>query len=180
MAFVPESCALLALIVLTLILHSVGTAALIDWAKAHLHGSSHSFGPLRSTVLVIRLTGLIVCLHMLEILLGACFYRWSCIASWESAIYFSAASYSTVGASELVLPRTWRMLCPMESTIGVLMCGLSAGFLFAIVTRLVERDRQAERAEALVDSVAGLALAGAPDPPNSLGRMEKIQSNAGG
>ena len=180
MAFVHESCTLLALTVLTLILHSVGTAALIDWAKAHLHGSRHQFRPLRSTVLVIRLTGLIVCLHILEILLWACFYRWSCFPAWEPAIYFSAASYSTVGASELVLPRTWRMLCPVESTIGVLMCGLSAGFLFAIVTRLVERDRQAERAEVLVDSVAGLALAGAPDPPNSLGRMEKIQSNAGG
>jgi voltage-gated potassium channel len=179
MAFVHESCALLALLVLTLILHSAGTAALIDWAKAHLHGSIHQFGPLRSTVLVIRLTGLVVCLHMLEILLWACFYRWSCIAAWESAIYFSAASYSTVGASELVLPRTWRMLCPMESTIGVLMCGLSAGFLFAIVTRLVERDRQAELELALADSVPALALAGAPDQQNSFGGIERIQSSAG-
>ena len=174
MTFIHELCALLALLVLTLILHSVGTAALIDWAKVHLHGSSHQFGPLRSTVLVIRLTGLIVCLHVLEILLWACFYRWSCFAAWESAIYFSAASYSTVGASELVLPQSWRMLCPMESTIGVLMCGLSAGFLFAIVTRLVERDRHAERAEALADSVPALAVAGAPDQQNSLGRMENL------
>ena len=45
MAFVHESCALLALLGLTLILHSVGTAALIDWAKAHLHGSSTSSDP---------------------------------------------------------------------------------------------------------------------------------------
>ena len=28
----------------------------------------------------------------------------------------------------------------VESIIGVLMCGLSASFLFAIVTRLVERE----------------------------------------
>jgi hypothetical protein len=146
--------------VLTLILHSVGTAALIGWARSHLHRSSRQFRPLRSTVLVIRLTGLIVCLHILEILLWACCYRWSCFAAWEPAIYFSAASYSTVGASDLVLPRTWRMLCPMESTIAVLMCGLSAGFLFAIVTRLVERDRQAELEETLADSVPALALAG--------------------
>ena len=178
MVFVHESCAVLALLGLTLILHSLGTAALIDWAKVHLHGSSHQFGPLRSTVLVIRLTGLIVCLHVLEILLWACFYRWSCFAAWESAVYFSAASYSTVGASDLVLPRTWRMLCPMESTIGVLMCGLSAGFLFAIVTRLVERDRQAEREGALADAVPVLATAGVPDQQNSLGRRKKIQSSA--
>jgi hypothetical protein len=34
----------------------------------------------------------------------------------------------------------WRTLGPVESIIGVLMCGLSASFLFAIVTRLVTRD----------------------------------------
>jgi hypothetical protein len=179
MAFAHESYALSALLVLTLILHSVGTAALIGWARGHLQGTSRQFRPLRSTVLVIRLTGLIVCLHILEILLWACCYRWSCFAAWEPAIYFSAASYSTVGASDLVLPRTWRILCPMESTIAVLMCGLSAGFLFAIVTRLVERDRQAELEEALAASVPALALAGAPDQQSNLDRMEKNQSSAG-
>ena len=34
----------------------------------------------------------------------------------------------------------WRTLGPLEGIIGVLMCGLSASFLFAIVTRLVERE----------------------------------------
>ena len=29
---------------------------------------------------------------------------------------------------------------PVESVTGVLMCGLSASFLFAIVTRLVEHE----------------------------------------
>jgi voltage-gated potassium channel len=82
---------------------------------------------------------------MLEILLWACFYRWKCFATWESAIYFSATNYSTVGASDLLLPRTWRTVGPLESITGVLMCGLSASFLFAIVTRLVERDTQAEQ-----------------------------------
>jgi len=60
--------------------------------------------------------------------------------SWESAFYFSAASYATVGYGDLVLPQVWRTLGPVESVIGVLMCGLSASFLFAIVTRLVERE----------------------------------------
>ncbi len=34
----------------------------------------------------------------------------------------------------------WRSLGPVESIIGVLMCGLSASFLFAIVSRLVDRE----------------------------------------
>jgi voltage-gated potassium channel len=138
------------LLALTLILQSMGMAALIQWAKAHLPKSG--FGPLHSAVLVVRLTSLIVCLHMLQILLWARFYRWNCFPTWEAAIYFSATSYSTVGASDLVLPHNWRTLGPVESVIAVLMCGLSASFLFAVVTRLVERDSHAELEEALKNS----------------------------
>jgi hypothetical protein len=57
-----------------------------------------------------------------------------------TAFYFSGASYATVGHGDVVLPRMWRTLGPVESIIGVLMCGLSASFLFAILTRLVERE----------------------------------------
>jgi hypothetical protein len=44
------------------------------------------------------------------------------------------------GAGELLLPRPWRILGALESITGVLMCGLSASFLFALVIRLVERE----------------------------------------
>jgi hypothetical protein len=39
----------------------------------------------------------------------------------------------------------WRTLGPVESIIGVLMCGLSASFLFAIVSRLVDRETKLSR-----------------------------------
>jgi hypothetical protein len=91
-------------------------------------------------VLVVRFTGLLVCLHILEILLWASFYRWKCFATWEAAFYFSAASYSTVGSGDLLLKQIWRTIGPIESVMGVLMCGLSASFLFAIVTRLVHQE----------------------------------------
>jgi len=45
-----------------------------------------------------------------------------------------------VGYGEVVLPSNWRMLGPLESMIGVLMCGISVSVLFATVTRLVSRD----------------------------------------
>lgn len=37
----------------------------------------------------------------------------------------------------------------MENLTGVLMCGVSASLLFAIVTRLVERDEEKELAKAI-------------------------------
>jgi len=94
----------------------------------------------RSTALVVRFTAAVVGLHGLEILLWASFYRWRCLPSWDSAIYFSASSYSTLGCSDVTLPSNWRTLAPVESIIGVLMCGISVSLLFAIVTRLINHD----------------------------------------
>jgi len=126
------------LITLTLMLQSVGMAVLIQWMKAQFPHGIHELGIFRCIILVVRFTSLLVCLHMLEILLWASFYRWKCLATWEAAFFFSAGNYATVGSGDLFLTPMWRAMGPVESVTGVLMCGLSASFLFAIVNRLVE------------------------------------------
>jgi len=60
----------------------------------------------------------------------------------ESCVLLSAASYSTVGYGDVVLPLKWRLLGPLESMMGVLMCGISVGLLFALITHLVGKDPQ--------------------------------------
>ena len=140
MIFVREASAAVVLVTLTLSLQCAGMAALISFAKPSLAPDDLRLGPIRSALLMVRLMTAFIALHLLEILLWAGFYRWLCFPLWESAFYFSAASYATVGYGDVVLPWMWRTLGPVESIIGVLMCGLSASFLFAIVTRLVERE----------------------------------------
>ena len=141
MIFVHQGWAAVVLVTLTLIVQSAGMAALIQWIKAQFPKGIRQLGLFRSAVLVVRFTSLLVCLHMLEIQLWAWFYRWKCFPTWETAFYFSAANYSTVGPSgDVFLKQMWRTMGPVESVTGVLMCGLSASFLFAIVTRLVEHE----------------------------------------
>jgi voltage-gated potassium channel len=142
MAFVGRTSAAAILVALTIIFQSAGMATLIYWVRFRLASGLHRLGPVRSTILMVRFTTVIVTLHLFQVLLWAGFYRWNCFPSWESAFYFSAASYSTVGYGDIILPQMWRSLGPLESVTGVLMCGLSAAFLFAIVTRLVERTTQ--------------------------------------
>src|SRR5882757_2789486 len=132
MIFARQAGTSLVLMVLTLSLHCAGMGAVIALARNTLASDVHRLGPFRSAVLMV--------LHILEILLWAGFYRWLCFPFWEAAFYFSTSSYATVGYGDVVLPQTWRTLGPVESVIGVLMCGLSASFLFAIVTRLIERE----------------------------------------
>ena len=128
------------LVILTLWLQSAGLAALILWVRRALARDLHRLGPFRSTALVVQLTAAVIVLHVVLILFWAGCYRSLCLPSWESALYFSASSYATVGYGEVVLPSNWRMLGPLESIVGVLMCGISVSVLFATVTRLVSRE----------------------------------------
>src|SRR5579862_3068141 len=128
------------LVTLTLWLQCGGLVALIAWVRRGAP-EIHRMLPLHSAVLVVRITTAMVALQGLEVLLWAAGYRWLCFPTWESALYFSASSYATVGYGDVVLPSKWRMLGPLESMIGVLMCGLSASLLFAIATRLLGRER---------------------------------------
>src|ERR1700757_4212030 len=137
----------LPLITVTLWLQSAGVAILIAWVRRALEGDMQQIGAFRSAALIVRLAAAVVVLHGMEILLWASFYRWRCLPSWDSAIYFSASSYSTLGCNDVSLPSTWRMLGPFESVIGVLMCGISVSLLFAIVTRLTNRDARLSRKE---------------------------------
>jgi hypothetical protein len=128
------------IVMVTLWLQSVGLAALILWIRRAVANDLHRLGPLLSAVLVVRLTAAIIALHGALILFWASCYRRLCFSSWESALYFSASSYATVGYGDVVLPSNWRMLGPLESIIGVLMCGISVSVLFVTITRLVDRE----------------------------------------
>jgi hypothetical protein len=143
MIFIRQTSAAVVLVTLTLSLQCAGMAVVIAWALPRFAPEVLRLGAIRSAMLVMRLMTAFIGLHLLEILLWAGFYRWLCFRSWESAFYFSAASYATVGYGDVVLPWTWRTLGPLESIIGVLMCGLSASFLFAVVSRLVDREARA-------------------------------------
>jgi hypothetical protein len=137
MVFAGKASTAAILVLLTLLLQSTGMAMLIHRIRVRRAGGS-PLSVLRSCLLMVRITSVILLLHLLQILLWAGFYRWRCVTSWEAAFYFSASSYSTVGYGGVVLPLEWRSLGPIESVTGVLLCGLSTALLFAIVHLLVQ------------------------------------------
>ena len=151
----------LPLITVTLWLQSAGVAILIAWVRRAL-GRDMQIGAIRSAALLVRFTAAVVVLQAMEILLWAGFYRWRCLPSWDSAIYFSASSYSTLGCNDVSLPSMWRTLGPLESIIGVLMCGISVSLLFAIVTGLTSRNARLSRKEYRTSAIAAIRVGGAP------------------
>ena len=140
MALIREIGIAVRIVIITLLLQSAGLAALIHWVRHALASDANRLGPFRAAILVVRLTAAVIVLHGVLILFWASCYRRLCFSSWESALYFSASSYATVGYGDVVLPSNWRMLGPLESIIGVLMCGISVSVRFATITRVVNRE----------------------------------------
>jgi voltage-gated potassium channel len=145
MTLIPQAAVAVPLLILTLCLQCAGVAMLVEWLGGVTTKGAQGFGPVRSAVLVVKSTIAIIILHGLVILLWASFYRLQCFPSWELAFYFSASSYATVGYGDVILPTRWRLLGPLESMAGVLMCGVSVCLLFATITRLLYRDPRHSR-----------------------------------
>jgi hypothetical protein len=130
------------LVVSTLCLQCAGIAALIHWLRRVVENDIHKLRIPSSAAIVMQAEIVIIILQAVVILLWASCYRLLCFPSWGSAFYFSAASYSTVGYGDVLLPAEWRLLGPLEAMVGVLMCGISVALIFALITRLVGETRQ--------------------------------------
>jgi voltage-gated potassium channel len=158
MVLLNQMVAAVVLLTLTCCLECAGAIMLVEWLRRVLSRDIHKHGPIYSATLVIESTLVTAVLHGLVILLWAGFYRSRCFASWERAIYFSATSYSTVGYGDLILPSNWSILGPLEGITGVLMCGVSVSVLFALITRLFDRDIDASQKKGRVDTLSPVSV----------------------
>jgi len=124
------------LVACTVVVHAAGLMlAVRPVLRAALRARNH-FWPL--THLVIRTVWWLIVIHMVEITVWAVFYWWQkCLPDFESSLYFSGVTYTTVGYGDLVLPKQWRLLGPIQALTGILMCGLSAGLIFAMMSRMI-------------------------------------------
>jgi hypothetical protein len=123
------------LVALTVAVHALGLARMLKKLM-----DSHARPPTgywAITISLVQVAWSFILTHLCAIFLWAGFYWWQgCLPDAESAFYFSGVTYTTVGYGDLLLPEPWRILAPVEALAGILMCGLSAGFFFAIVSRI--------------------------------------------
>jgi len=57
------------------------------------------------------------------------------------AIYHSAVNYASLGYGDIVMSKSWKLLGPLEAVNGVLMLGMSAAALMAILQQLIKAQR---------------------------------------
>jgi voltage-gated potassium channel Kch len=132
-----------ALVALCVVTHAAGVTSAMRWVRRHPTHSQQFWVWMR---LFVRLAAWIILLHFAEITVWAVLYAsQDAMPDFSSALYFSAVTYTTTGYGDLVLPPDWRLAGAVEALTGILMCGWSTGFFFAIVSRMFDRARESER-----------------------------------
>ncbi|HSC81846.1 MAG TPA: ion channel [Chitinolyticbacter sp.] len=54
------------------------------------------------------------------------------------AIYHSAVNFTSLGYGDIVMSKAWRLLGPLEAANGVLMLGMSAAAMMAILQHMIK------------------------------------------
>jgi Ion channel len=125
-----------ALVAVTVAIHAAGLAVVLREVSGSRVQVETRFWPI--TWMLIRIAWWLIIIHMFEIAVWALFFWWqNCLPNAESSFYFSGVTYATIGYGDLVLPNEWRLFGPLEGLTGILMCGLSTAFFFAIVSRRI-------------------------------------------
>ena len=133
----------LCLMAVCVAVHTAGVTCALRWLRRRAQPAP-SLWP--GTRLLIGLATWIILLHLVEITTWALCYAWTgAMHGVQTALYFSAVTYTTTGYGDLILPAEWRLVGAVEALTGILMCGLSTGFFFAVVSRLyLAQDQSAK------------------------------------
>jgi hypothetical protein len=101
----------------------------------------HAQGSFWNITLVLQLmVFLFLGAHLVQMALWALAFVWcGQFPDFGAAFNHSAVNYTTLGYGDVVMAGPWRLLGPMEAMDGMLMAGVTAAILFAVLHRLVER-----------------------------------------
>jgi len=125
----------------TVVIHGLGMNRVRHHFKrfsslAPAHPRPESYLPL-----MIGIVAIMIVTHAVEVLVWAVFY-WlrGLIPDWVSAVYFSIASYTTLGESGITLSVHWQGLGGFEAMAAMLMFGWSTAMLAAVILKVQSLD----------------------------------------
>jgi hypothetical protein len=133
----------LLLVVVTSFIHGAGMLV-VFWMlfRSRMFAARH-FMPLlnasRLTLVVIAL----LAIHLAEAVCWAAFYFYKgCFPDFNTSLYFSMITYTTVGYGDVVLQdKGWRLLAGLEALAGPLMLCWSTVILVQVITTMYQHRR---------------------------------------
>jgi len=132
-----------AIVSLCLLLHVFGILVIGYWISSRREFFERRGNFAQYLVGLVIPSTVIMLLHLVETAVWAVFYySRHLLPDFETSLYFSLITYATIGYGDVVLPLKWRVLGGIEGISGVLLCGLSAAFIFAIVNAMFQMRLQ--------------------------------------
>jgi len=118
-----------------LLLHVAGLLIMAEWLLQRRDYLERKGARMRYAIIMILLFSGIMLLHVTETSMWAAFYYTRALFNdFETSLYFSLTSYTTIGYGDVLLPQKWRLLGAIEGISGVLLCGISTAFIFAVIS----------------------------------------------
>jgi hypothetical protein len=124
------------LVAATAVVHGAGLVLL----SRVTHRATQLFGLARDGIFSIVAMMLIVLaifvLHLVEAAVWAFGYlALGSLPDFETALYFSAATFSTIGYGDVTIIDNWQLLSALEGIAGFIFIGWSTAYLVAASTR---------------------------------------------
>ena len=105
----------------------------------------------RSGMKIFRKATIAVCVvlsvftaHIGEVWLWASLYYFGhALPDFETCLYFSTVSFTTVGYGDVTLGHGWRLLGSIEAANGFMLFGWSTAFIFEVMSQLYRKEGEA-------------------------------------
>ena len=128
-----------AIVSVCLIIHVAGILLMAEWLLRRRDDFERNANTRHFAVLMVTLFAAVMFLHLLQTTLWAAFfYTQDLFSDFETSLYFSMVSFATIGYGDVLLPRRWRLLGVIEGFSGVLLCGISTAFIFAVINAVFQ------------------------------------------
>lgn len=128
------------LTLLSILIHFAGLFSLLHFLRrnaVHIAGPQNTRRLVRQALLMIATALGVFVIHYIEIWIYALgFMAVGALTDIETALYFSASSYSTLGFGDVVLSPDWRLFSAFEGVTGLVLIGWSSAFLLSVTSRL--------------------------------------------
>ena len=127
----------------TVMMHAAGTGRLVLRTPRIWNGDAANSRPLGSVLALTCLVSGLLFLQLAEMTVWAAVFALAgVLPDFETSLYYSLKSFTTVGYGDVLPAQSWRLLGPCEAAVGVLMLGWSTGIIVAAVQRIYNRPQQ--------------------------------------
>ena len=95
----------------------------------------------RTTYVISMIMAILFIGHMIQVAIWAALFMFvGEFSDFLTAYYHSMVNFASLGYGDIVMSEQWRLMGAIESSVGVLMFGVSAGAMLSIMSYLLAHD----------------------------------------